>query len=254
MSLLISFRSELQKTKRTSSGYLCLLGAGVLPLMQMADFFFDDGAKAIAKDPWNLYLLRGFEVVTIMILPLYVVLLCTLIPQIEYRNNTWKQVLTSPQLKREIFTAKFLNIQLLILSFLLLYNILLLLTALAAALSASSVDFFKYDVDWIALLTVNAKAYVATFAISTIQFWLGLRFRNFITSLAIGFGMWIIAGMILFEFRLTSAWLFPYSFPLVTVLPKFEYLGTTIPWISLGYGIIFLLLAFFDFKRKTIRN
>jgi lantibiotic transport system permease protein len=135
-----------------------------------------------------------------------------------------------------------------------LYNFLLLLTALAAALSASSIDFFKYSVDWTALLAVNAKAYVATFAISTIQFWLGLRFKNFITSLAIGFGMWVIAGMILFEFRMASAWLFPYSFPLVTVLPKFEYLSTTIPWVSLGYGVILLLLAFFDFKRKMTSN
>jgi len=254
MSLQISFRSELLKTKRTSSGYLCLIGAGFLPLMQLADFLFDDGAKEFAKDPWNLYLLDGFEGVTILILPLYVVLLCTLIPQIEYRNNTWKQVLTSPQLKREIFFAKFLNIQMLILSFLLLYNLLLVLSALAAAFTSSGIDFFKYNIDWAALLNVNAKAYVATFAVSTIQFWLGLRFKNFITSLAIGFGMWVVAGMILFEFKLPNAWLFPYSFPLVTVLPKYEYLSTTIPWISLGYGVVFLAIAFVDFKRKTIRN
>ncbi|HTE26609.1 ABC transporter permease [Flavitalea sp.] len=254
MSLLISFKSELLKTRRTSSSYLCLIGAGFLPLMHLVDFLFDDGVTAVVKDPWNLYLFNGFEAVTILILPLYIVLLCTLIPQIEFRNNTWKQVLTSPQLKREIFIAKFLTIQTLVLGFLVLYNSLLLLSALAAALFTSSIDFFDFSIDWAALFTVNAKAYVATFAISTIQFWLGLRFKNFMASLAIGFGMLTIAGMILFEFNLPNAWLFPYTFPLVTVLPKFENLSTTIPWISLGYGTLFLSLAFIDFKRKTTRN
>jgi hypothetical protein len=254
MSLLISFKSELLKTKRTSSGYLCLIAAGFLPLMQLVDFLFDDGAKAVAKDPWNLYLFNGFEAVTIFILPMYILLICTLIPQIEYRNNTWKQVHTSPQLKREIFIAKFLNVQLLVLCFLVLYNLLLLLSALAAAISTSAIDFFNYRIDCVTFFILNAKAYAASFAISAIQFWLGLRFKNFITSLAIGFGMWFIAGMMIFEFKPLYAWLFPYAFPLITVINKFEYLSTTIPWISLGYGLFFLALAFVDFKRKPSRN
>ena len=254
MSLLISFRSEILKTKRTSSGYLCIIGALLLPASQMIDYIFDDGVAKLPNDPWNRYLFNGFEPLTILILPLCIILLCTLIPQIEYRNNTWKQLFTSPQKRRDIFLAKFLNIQMMLLLLLLLYNVFLLLSALVVALAMPTVKFFDHRIDWFTLIALNAKAYVATFAISTIQFWMGLRFKNFITPLAIGFGLWVMAGMILLEFKMPNAWLFPYTYPLLTVHPDYKYLGNSLLWISLGFGSVFLAMAFLEFRYRTIRS
>lgn len=73
---------------------------------------------AIHKGSLNAVFELGTERNGLVFLPLFVILLCTLLPQIEYRNNTWKQVFDSSQTKEAVFLARFLNINRLILLFL----------------------------------------------------------------------------------------------------------------------------------------
>jgi len=47
--------------------------------------------------------MKGREPLGSALLPLYVILICTLLLQIEYRDKTWKQVLSSPQKMIDIF-------------------------------------------------------------------------------------------------------------------------------------------------------
>jgi hypothetical protein len=53
-----------------------------------------------------------------MILPLFVILVSTLLPQTEYRSNTWKQLLASPQPLAQLYVSKFLLVQMLVILFL----------------------------------------------------------------------------------------------------------------------------------------
>ena len=97
MKFLTALRSEILKTKRTASFYFTLAGAAPIPAIFLLNVLTGGGdLNAIRKDPLNGIFELGLERNGVMFLPLFVILVCTLLPQIEYRNNTWKQVFAAP--------------------------------------------------------------------------------------------------------------------------------------------------------------
>ncbi|MBA2761707.1 MAG: ABC transporter permease, partial [Segetibacter sp.] len=124
MSLVKSLRSEILKTKRTAPLYFTLAAAAFAPLMSILSLFLDEESDYPKKDIFNYMLIKKFEMTGMLSLPIFLILVCTLLPQIEYKNNTWKQVLTSPQTKLNVIAAKFINVQLLLVIFFII-NLLL---------------------------------------------------------------------------------------------------------------------------------
>src|SRR5205809_2124295 len=101
MNLIISIRAEILKTKRSASFWLSILGATVIPLI----FFLVYAMKPAESysNTWGIHFLQGWQVFNAFLLPMFVILICSLIPQIEYKNNAWKQVFASPQTIGNIF-------------------------------------------------------------------------------------------------------------------------------------------------------
>ena len=119
MKLITALRSEMLKTKRTASFYFTLFGAAPVPLIFLLNVLTGGGdLDAVRQDPLNAIFELGMERNGLVFFPVFVILVCTLLPQIEHRNNTWKQVFASPQTKGNVFLAKFLNINGLIALFL----------------------------------------------------------------------------------------------------------------------------------------
>ena len=104
-----SVLSERIKLRRSLLGWLILCGGSFVPAIMLAVRF-----RRQQQLPswhrlgifWERHWVESWESISIMILPLMVVLLTTLIIQVEYRNNTWKQVHVSPQTCGTIFSAK----------------------------------------------------------------------------------------------------------------------------------------------------
>src|SRR5436190_21003672 len=113
MSLLISLRSETLKQKRTLSLYLCVLASAFGSLMSFLGNIglAHTGSKGL---PWMGHFMRGREPFCIVLLPMYLILICTLMLQIEHREKTWKQILSSPQQYINIFLTKFISLQVMI--------------------------------------------------------------------------------------------------------------------------------------------
>ena len=118
MNLSISLRSEILKTRRTAAFYLAFI-TGIFGMVICLLDFISDGippdSRAIVFD---VMMTDKFQVSSFLMFPLFIILSCTLLPQIEYKNNAWKQVLASPQPKWMVFVSKFLTIQVLIVVFL----------------------------------------------------------------------------------------------------------------------------------------
>ena len=129
MNLLISFRSELLKTKRTAAFYLAFVTGTFGLLIYMLDFLTDGVSPERRPIIFNEMMTDKFQVAAFLLFPLFIILTCTLLPQIEYKNNAWKQVLASPQQKWMVFVSKFLNVQLFIIVFLLTDLLMMLLGA-----------------------------------------------------------------------------------------------------------------------------
>jgi hypothetical protein len=253
MSLFISLRSELLKTRRTASLYLTLIGAAAGPVMFLLNILLDEGEIAgIAKDPLNAVFKILSEMNGVALFPLFIILISTLLPQIEYRNNTWKQVFTSPQSKAHVFLAKFINLQVLMLVFLVATHVFMFISILLLNLIKPELDIFKYPFNQRAVIVNAANAYLVMFALSAIQFWLGLRFRNFIVPIGVGFALWLLGTIMAMQIDSSLVRYFPYSFQASVVSPKLQPQLTQIVWTSLIYAALLLVAGFLDFRRRIV--
>ena len=253
MNLLISLRSELLKTRRTASFYLTLIGAAVGPVIFLLNVLLDeDELDGTSKDPLNALFKILSEMNGVALFPFFIILICTLLPQIEYRNNTWKQVFTSPQTKANVFLAKFMNVHLLMLIFLIATHLFMFLTIVAINFIKPDLDLFKYPFNESIVIVNAANAYLIMLAVCAIQFWIGLRFRNFIAPIGIGFALWLLGTIMAMKNNSSLVHYFPYSFQAYFVSPKLKPQLTQIAWTSLGYALLFLIVGFFDFRRRTV--
>lgn len=253
MNILKSIGSEFIKVKRTSVLYLCFVIAAVMPLFTLSEYLMGSELNPAHPDPWGSFFMEAQQGISIMLLPLFIILMCTLLPQIEYKNNTWKQVLASPQPFSNIFISKFLIIQLSIITFLLVNLLLMILAGISANLFNPELPFLDSKIAIWEILKTTSITYVSALGISAIQFWVGMRFKSFITPIAIGLGLWILGCMLVFEIHWLNADLFPFSYPLLSIFPKYAPILTTILWSSVGYFFLISFLAFVDLKfRKRI--
>ncbi|RYY89080.1 MAG: hypothetical protein EOO15_07185 [Chitinophagaceae bacterium] len=253
MKLLTALRAEMLKTKKTSSFYFTLLGAVPVPLIFLLNVLTGGGdVDAIHKGSLNAVFELGMERNGLVFFPLFVILVCTLLPQVEYRNNTWKQVFAAPQTKGNIFLAKFLNINRLILLFLLASLVYLSVVAVAIHFTDPARDLFSQPFSVLQVLVQTFNSYVTMLAICAFQFWLGLRFRNFVVPVAIGLGLWITGMMMTIEFHSGMIDYFPYSIQIFPFIKQMQPKLSQVAWTSVGYACSFLLLGFQDFKRRRL--
>jgi lantibiotic transport system permease protein len=253
MKLLIALRSEILKTKRTASFYFTLIIAALVPLILMLNVLTGGGdVDAIHKGSLNAVFDLGMERTGLVFFPMFVILVCTLLPQIEYRNNTWKQVFTAPHTKGTVFIAKFLNINRLILLFLLATLVYMSLVIVAIHFCNPERHIFNQPFDAAKLFISIGNSYVTMLAICAFQFWLGLRFRNFIIPTAIGFVLWITGMMMVLEFKSDMIEYFPYSFPTFSFIYTLQPKLAQVAWTSVAYATVFLLLGFLDFRRRRL--
>jgi hypothetical protein len=252
MNLLGSLRSEILKTKRTASYYLTLIAAAATPFMFLIFVCLDGLSPDERKDPLNA-IFKRFEMTGMAIFPIFVILICTLMPQLEYRNNTWKQVFASPQAKSNVFIAKLLNIQLLILVFLVANYLFMFLVAIVTHFIFPELNILHQPLNWNRLLLNGVNAYVSLLAVVAIQFWLGLRFKNFIVPIAVGLSLWIAGTLMVVGYYTSSARYFPYSFPAFSNLPQYRSQLEQVLWTSAGYAVLIFILAFADFRRIRMK-
>lgn len=251
MNLLISFRSELLKTKRTAAFYLAFVTGTFGLLIYMLDFLTDGVSPERRPILFNEMMTDKFQVAAFLLFPLFIILTCTLLPQIEYKNNAWKQVLASPQQKWMVFVSKFLNVQLFIIVFLFTDLLMMLLGAVLLHFIDPTLDVLNQPVDVKEIFKIRANAYVALLAMCALQFWLGLRMKNFITPIGIGIALWITGTILVSELKADFAEYFPYSYHVISneKLGNNNYL-----WFSLMYAVLFLVLGFLDFRKKRVNN
>src|ERR1044072_220028 len=104
-----SFQSELLKTKRSLAFWMVIIGGFFTPaIIIAARLLHSDKLQQFssADDFWNLLWKTSGESMAIFFLPLGAILSTSLIAQIEYKNNTWKQLHTLPLSYTTIFFAK----------------------------------------------------------------------------------------------------------------------------------------------------
>jgi hypothetical protein len=255
MSFPISLRAEFLKIKRTSLNYFTVLAAAFVPVIMLLENL-DGPPNGDLKqvDPFQTYYAEGWMFIAFLILPMFIVLISTLLLQIEHKNNAWKQVLASPQQFHAILVAKFIVLQTCIILMLVLHNVLVLAAAIPIHLIYPDYKIFNYLNSWDTLLLVNARTYIAALGMSAFQFWLALRYRNFIASLGIGILLCIMSPLLVFEFNVESVLTkFPFALSILVNIKRFKASSVGMQWLSVGYMLAFLAIAFIEFNRKKVK-
>jgi hypothetical protein len=251
MSLLVSFKSELLKTKRSPAWILTLVMSIAGPTFMLFIFNYDqpDQIARVNKDPWNFFFYQGWGFISVVFLPMFIIMLSTLLPQIEYRNHTWKQVLTTPQSFLQLYAAKFLVFQLFIFVFLVLHLLFVGMSASLQQLINPKFIFAGHGIDFAKTFTAIGQTYIALLAVSVIQFWLGLRFKSFLLAIGVGVCLTIMGFVNIVGYPMIAGEKFLYTYSIFIVFKQNAAKIPYVLWSSTAYAATFLILGFFDFRR-----
>jgi lantibiotic transport system permease protein len=194
----LSTKAESLKVHRTNALWLTLAGAAFIPLVNYIKLVGrpDVFVPIMKERPWMAFINDSWAPAASFLLPVYLILVISLVTQIEYGNNTWKQVYATPRTYADIFFSKFLVVNFLIVLCIIVFTVLTVLSAYAVSTLNSNYAFLSHPVPWGHLLGVAEKMYVAILGIVAIQYTLSLNIKNFITPMAIGMALLIGGFMI----------------------------------------------------------
>lgn len=254
MSFSIAFQTEVIKIKRSAAFWLCLIGSGFIPGIFTLIYLLKpkESLSRLKEQPWESHFLQGWQFFSAFLLPLFVILVCSLVVQIEYKNNTWKQVFASPQPLSNIFFSKLLTVLVMILFLFVMFNLFMIGGAVLANTVHKEFPFLRTGARWDLILKMNLKTFVALLGIISFQYWFSLRLKNFIVPIGIGLGL-LITALIIMSWKHIDK--MPYAYPLRTFMQisggglkgnLFENHELN----SIGYFIFISVLAFFDMKYR----
>jgi hypothetical protein len=204
--------SEWLKRRRSLTTWLVAGSAGFAPtIILLSRFRRPNVVPAVYADArfWELLWRQACESLAVLILPLAVMLLVSLITQIEDRNNAWKQVHAAPLPLPVIYLAKLTVILVLVAALILLHTAAIYAAAVVPAVVLPNVSWPGQPFPLLAFVTRDVDFFIDTLPIVAIQYGLALRFRTFVAPLAIGMAMWILSiGTISWSYN----YLIPYSY------------------------------------------
>ena len=210
MDFINSFQSEWLKKKRSLASWLVIVGAAFTPsIILMSRIKNADKLSAlyVSHDFWTKLWNQTWESMAVFLLPFGIILAAGLITQIEYKNNTWKQLHATPQKFATIFFAKFLVILVMLVEVFVLFNVGMYLSAVIPSLLFSNLPYPTAPIPYLYFLKANANFFLDCLPILALQYLLSLQFRNFLVPIGTGCVLWFLGvGMLPWS----HSYLFPY--------------------------------------------
>ncbi|MDB9806057.1 ABC transporter permease [Crocinitomicaceae bacterium] len=247
MNYINNIQAEWIKTKRTASNWLSLIGGLFIPLITTLAYFHQKiTLNTLPKNGWAMHYSSSWEKMAIFLLPMGMILAGSLITQIESKNNTWKQVHATPQSFTNIFFSKFTVILFMSMKFFIYFNIGVLLSGLIPTLALEGsmpTDSFPF---W-DVLKLNIKIFIACVPILAFQYFLSLRFKNFLVPIGIG-----LLGLIgtLIGGPWDHIYISPYSYTFYAVMPKETWFNPTI-FALISFAVIMIVSLFLYLRSKN---
>jgi len=246
MSFISNISAEFIKINRTFVYGLTVIATSFIPIINF--MLCAERPKVMlgkfSSDAWLQFIQLTWKNMALGVLPMYLILLTNLIVQIEFRNNTWKQVYTLPRSYKDIFYSKYLIIHLLLIGFLILFDIFLIISAIAVSRVDENYKFSLSDLPINYLAVLTGRIYLGACTISAIQYWLSLKFRNFVIPLAIGGSLWLI-GLMLIDWD--NIIYYPYMYPTLMFLTDFAKHPDRLNILTLSACITFLFTTGLSF-------
>lgn len=196
MNFLYCFKAEWIKKKGSLAAWLVIIGGFFTPAINTCAAIYRSEVtrKALVKpDFWSKHWLASWDTIAMFLLPMGVILATSLVTQIEFKNNTWKQLHTTPQSYTHLFFAKLAVILVMLLQFLVIFTIGTYLSGIIPSLVISNASWPTAEIPYGKIFSDSIYFFVDCLPIVAIQFLLSLQFKNFLVSVGAGIALWITA-------------------------------------------------------------
>lgn len=237
-------RSEWYKLSKSKIISILFVG----PLVVMFVGFSDNFAFDTEVNEWYLSLFSINFTYGLLFLPLITGILASAICRYEHQAGGWKQLLTLPVTRGNVFIAKYLLLLLLVFLIQLLYLGAVFLVGTIKGFS----DAFPLEMIWKSVI----GGWVATFPLIALQLWMSMLFKNFAAPFAVN-----VIFTLPSIFAINSEKIGPY-YPWAQPFSMMYVGGRTddiffIPWDQLitvvgGSFLLFFLGGYLYFQRKTV--
>ena len=254
MNFINSFQSEWLKKKRSLASWLVIVGAFFTPtiilLVRLKNY------QALPKiytteDFWTKLWFTTWESMMILLLPMGIILAAALIAQIEYKNNAWKQLHTTPQAYATIFFAKLSVILVMMAELFVLFNLGMYLSAIIPSLIFGSVPFPTAPFPIKEFLFGNINFFIECLPILALQYLISLQFKNFLVPIGAGFVIWALGiGMTSWEY----SYIFPFNQGVIDFLKSSGNLkreiSVNLQLLAISYFVIFTTAGYVLYVTK----
>lgn len=255
VAVINSFKSEWLKKRRTAAFWLVIIGGFFIPAIMFAGAFvnIDSTVKAVNTPGfWNSYHRNCWQFMAVFLLPVGVIMSTSLITQLEYRNNTWKQLHTTPQTYPLIFFTKLSVIITMMLQFFIFFNIGVYLSGILPSIISAKIPFPKQPYPWQFLWQYNEAYFVDCLPMIALQYLVSLKYKNFLVAIGIGLGILLAS---LFAVQWKYGYVFPYTYCILHFLGKdgienTYFTSLTIHYFALAYFILFTIASYFLYITK----
>ena len=253
---MFSVASEWLKQRRSLAGYVVIGSACFVPsIVFLSRFRQVDALPGLYRSAgfWDTLWRQSWEAMALMILPMAVMLLASLLAQVEYRSNAWKQTFTTPQPIAAIFAAKLAVLLALVAGLIACFNAAIYAAGTAPALLFAHVPY-PVPVRVGHFLARDLSFFADVLPIVSLQFVLAILLRSFLAPLAIGMALWVLSvGTISWQY----SWTLPYSAATLDYL-LVEYrrpleLPVSPPAIASAYAVLFTGVGYVLYARKRER-
>ncbi|HET7435917.1 MAG TPA: ABC transporter permease [Thermoanaerobaculia bacterium] len=255
MTFVHAFQSEWLKRKRSFASVLILGGSLFTPaIVTMVRLTHYHGLPKVyaAAGFWPAMWRACWESMAVFFLPLCAILATSLITQIEFKSNAWKQVHTLPISAAVIFVSKLAVIVLMLIEFLLIFNAGIYLAGMIPHWLVPGVPRPHGEFWDLPLLRENALYFLAALPILAAQYLMALRSQNVLMPIGIGFLAWV-GALALVSSRYAIWW--PYSFTIIHYVkdkPKGAQFAavTQLPWLALAFFLLLTIASYALFVTK----
>ena len=261
-TFLRSTIAEFFKIKHTPVPWLVLIGGIITSLLVLFKFVINPYRDiGLNSSPWPNFYEFSLNLVSLFLLPLFVVLLVSFITSIEERSNTWKYLYFLPFSKGYIYFSKLLTIVLLLFCTVLIYHCSVLVTGYILDLLVPEFEFRYYQPDWWGMGKQMIHLFISLLGILGFQYWLTMQHKPFLVPIGIGI-LGFIIGFVLLIMNHSIGSYFPFTYPMHvnasfvngrnTLNPKILGGLGQLEWHSIAYFLFFTLLGYVQERSRNV--
>ncbi len=211
-----SIKNEILKLKNTFALWLSILSALFIPVLYFIYYLlkYDSLLPDEGVNPWDKFLKEQIMSVSSLLAPIFIVLLTSLIIQVEHKSAGLKHLFTLPVPKWAVYYSKLSAVFFMVLSTYVLFFGLMLVSGYLVGLIHTDLELANQSPNFTLPVKLMVRSFMSVLGIMGIQFWLSFRVKNFIIPLGIGLVL-VITGLIIY--RAEESLYFPYAYNMLSL-------------------------------------